>query len=228
MYGCYRYGVDTDEKLYDLKSPYNHILRWLMFLGGTAIAIVFMLVVFRLGTNWALKNPQIKQNLVVIAVFIAIVMIVLAVIGVLYLFAGKLNAWLGIFFIFVALYTLYLMFNAFFVLGTTGESTYGIGIQIVLYVADVALIIYTIISIIGEKTEVISKKFKFVTPEATLMWLIFSKAAYTFAVVQPDSSISEFNAFFGFLLFIPLFIIAGFYGIFSYGKMKKERKSKNS
>ena len=57
------------------------------------------------------------------------------------------------------------------------------------------------------------------------MWLIFSKAAYEFAKVGMETmNIGAFNAIAGIVLFTGLFLIAGLYGIISYGKREKKSK----
>ncbi|MFX1257292.1 MAG: hypothetical protein ACFFAN_05510, partial [Promethearchaeota archaeon] len=227
MYGCYRYGVEWDEKIYSLSSPLNHILRWTIFLGGTLLAVLITFFVSRIGISWAIRSAEIGNAFAWIAVIIMFLIIGLALIGGLFIFAGKLNAWLGIFFLFVALYTTYLMFNAFYALSTSGDVTYRLWIRICLYIFDVCLILYTVGTILGEKVEIISKKLKFVKSDAILMWLIFSKAAFEFANLGIEGmNVETFNAVVGFVLFIPLLFIAGLYGILSYGKMKKERKMK--
>ena len=62
--------------------------------------------------------------------------------------------------------------------------------------------------------------------DAVIMWLIFSKAAYEIAkAADPRIAADLINAVLGFFLFVPLFAIAGIYGIIKYGKVKKERES---
>lgn len=227
MYGCYNYGVKSDDKVNNLSSPINQILRWVMFLGGTFISIIIMIILSRIGIFWATGNPQIKNALALIPIIILILIIFLAIVGILTLLGGNLNAWLGIFFIFVSLYTIYLMVNAFYTVGSSGDTTYSMWTLIALYIFDLGLILYTISSMIGEKAEVISKKLK-LKSETILLWLIFSKAAFELAkVADPRIQAGILNAVLGFLLFIPLLVIAGLYGIWNYGKINKESKSQN-
>ncbi|HEY0088994.1 MAG TPA: hypothetical protein VGB37_09125 [Candidatus Lokiarchaeia archaeon] len=225
MYGCYKYAVKGDESLYKLGKPINTILRWLVFIGGTIVSLIIIFILMRIGIAWAIKAPEIKDRLAWVAVIIAIIMIGLALIGILTIFAKKLNAWLGIFLVLVSIFTAYLMIYAFYTLGSSGNTTYDLWIQIVLYLCEVFLIIYTTLTIIGEKTEVISKKLKFIKPDVILMWLIFSKAAYVLAAAaDPRIPAEEINVILSFLLFIPLLIIAGIYGIIKYKKIKQERE----
>ena len=117
------------------------------------------------------------------------------------------------------------MFSAFIILTSSGDTDYSLGLRIAIYVFDVILIVYTTATLIGIKTEVLSEKFKFVKPDGILMWLIFSKASYEFAKGGMENmNISAFNAIAGIILFTGLFLIAGLYGIISYGKREKKTK----
>ena len=223
MYSSYRYGVDWDDKIYEIKKPFNNILRWVIFLGCTLIAIFIMLRAASIGLSIQ-QSGQITVELAWIGSAFVILIIFLAIIGVLTLFAGKLNAWLGIFFLWVVLYTIYLMIYAYNAFSSNVETTTSIGLQLIMYILDVLLILYTITTIIGEKTEILSEKFKFIKPDAILMWLIFSKAAYEFAKGGLPTGIIRTTAIVQFLLFLPLLFIAGLYGIISYSRKKKKRE----
>jgi hypothetical protein len=226
MYACYKYAFKADEKAYDLEKPKNHLLRWTMFIGGTLVALFLTRLIAIIGVRWARRSPEIVNGIGLIAIIIYWIIIALAIIGVLTLIVKRLNSWLGVFFLLVTLFTAYLMFNAFYALGSSGDTTYDLWMQIGLYLFDLGLIIYTISTIIGEKSEKISEKLKIMKVDAIIMWLIFSKAAYEVAVVaDPNIPADLINAVLGFLLFIPLLAIAGIYGIINYGKIKKEKES---
>lgn len=226
MYFCYKYAFKADEKAYDLEKPKNHLLRWTMFIGGTLVALFLTRLIAIIGVRWARRSPEIVNGIGLIAIIIYWIIITLAIIGVLTLIVKRLNSWLGVFFLLVTLFTAYLMFNAYYALGSSRDTTYGLWMQIGLYLFDLGLIIYTISTIIGEKSEKISEKLKIIKVDAIIMWLIFSKAAYELAVVaDPNIPADLINAVLGFLLFIPLLAIAGIYGIINYGKIKKEKES---
>ncbi|MBD3342960.1 MAG: hypothetical protein GF353_27940 [Candidatus Lokiarchaeota archaeon] len=223
MYSCYKYGTDWDQDLKDLKTPLNKILRWFVFLGGTVLSLVIIFVLMRIA---------------MIAFYIFVIMIALAILGVLTLIKGKFNAWLGTFFLWVALYSVYLILSVFMALGQQ-NSDQGLLINIGFYVFDLFMIIYVIASIIGVKTEVLSKQFKFLKPDAILVWLIFSKAAFELGKalyeISPSGislmNISVVNSILGYVLFIPLFLIAGIYGIYKFSVRKDdedEKKIENS
>ncbi len=221
MYYCYKLGVDWDEKIINkgLRG-----LRWLIFLGGTLIAIIFMLSISRLGIALQERDTEIEFAFGVFALILTIIVIFFAIIGGLLVLRGKLNAWLGIFFIWVAVYTLYLMLNAYFNLNTS-ESQYSLPVRIALYLFDLFLILYTIGKLIGERSDIISEKLKVIKSDAILIFLIFSKAAYEFGATEITAiDASRFGAIWGFVLFIPLLFITGLYGIITYSKRSEKRE----
>ena len=226
MYACYKYAFKADESASNLDEPKNNILRWTMFLGGTILSLFIVRIIAIIGVNWARRSPEIADGLGLIAIIIMFIMIGLAVIGILTLIFKRLNAWLGVFLLLVTIFIAYLMYKAYSAVGSSGDTTYDLWIQIGLYLFDLFLIIFTISTIIGEKSEKISETLKIVKVDAIIMWLIFSKAAYEIAVAaDPRIPAETMNAVLGFILFIPLLAIAGIYGIIKYGKMKKEGES---
>jgi len=225
MYSCYDYSVDLDEKVRNIEGTGGNILRWGIFLGLSLISLIFMFIIVNIGVVWVRTSSDVPFSFDQMAIAFMFIMISLLVIGILSLIRGNLNAWLGLFFLFCCLYYLYLMLSAYFILTSSGDTTYSLGLRIAIYAFDVLLIVYTTATLIGTKTEVLSEKFKFVKPDGILMWLIFSKAAYEFAKGGMETmNISVFNAIAGIILFTGLFLIAGLYGIISYGKREKKSK----
>ena len=220
MYYCYKLGVEIDEKIHMKGLGW---LRWLIFLGCTFISIIFMLSISRLGITLQESDVEVDFAFGVVALILTIIVIFLAIIGGLYVLKGKLNAWLGVFFIWVAVYTLYLMLNAYFNLSSS-ESEYSLPVTIALYIFDLFLILYTIGKLIGERSEIISEKLKILKSDAILIFLLFSKAAYEFGATEITAiDASRFGAIWGFVLFIPLLFITGLYGILNYSKKSEER-----
>ncbi|MFX1394074.1 MAG: hypothetical protein ACFFAH_10910 [Promethearchaeota archaeon] len=223
MYSCYRYGIDLDENIHKVEGSGRDVLKWIMFLGGTIISIIIMVILLVIGRFWSKTTGEVQFSFDGMTTVMIVIMIFLLVIGIISLFRGKLNAWLGIFFLFVSVYFLYLMISAYFIITSSGDTTYNFGLRLALYLFDVLLIIYTTTTLIGKKTEVLSEKLKFIKPDGILMWLIFSKAAYEFAKAGLENiNIGVFNAIAGLLVFVVLFFIAGLYGIVSYGKREEE------
>ena len=215
MYSCYQLGVSWDEKINNKGWMW---LRWLVFLGGTLIAIIFMLSISRLGIALQNRDSEIQFAFGVFALILTVIVIFFAILGGLFVLKKKLNAWLGIFFIWVSIYTLYLMLTAYFTLSSS-ESQYSLPVTIALYLFDLFLILYTIGKLMGERSDLISKRVKVIKSDAILIFLIFSKAAYEFGASEITAiDASRFGAIWGFLLFIPLLIITGLYGIITYSK----------
>lgn len=223
MYSCYRYGVDLDEKISKIEGAGRSILRGIIFFGGTIISLIIMIIIVGIGIYWGRTSGEVQFSFGGMAIVMMVIMIFLLSVGIISLFRGKLNAWLGIFFLFVSFYFIYLMISAYYIITSSSDTTYDLGSQIALYVFDVLLIIYTTTTLIGFKTEVLSEKLKFIKPDGVLMWLIFSKAAYEFAKAGLENiNIGVFNAIAGLLVFVMLFFMAGLYGIISYGKREGE------
>jgi len=219
MYSCYNLGVSWDTKIY---SKGRMWLRWIIFLGGTLAAILFMLSITRLGIALQQRDMEVQFAFGVVALILTIIVIFFAVIGGLLVIRGKLNAWLGFFFIWVAIYTLYLMLMVYFTLSSS-ESQYRLPVIIALYLFDLFLILYTIGKLIGERADIISNKVKFLKADAILILLIFSKAAYEFGATEITAiDASRFGAVWSFVLFIPLLFITGLYGIIKYSRKSND------
>jgi len=226
MSNCYEKGIEFDEKIYNLPWPINFIVRWGQHIFITIFALGLIFIVAVIGTAWALLSSNVADAFAIIGLLIMILIFVLWVLGTLTVLIGKLNAWLSIFFVWVALYSFYLMFKAFLSLSQTGGGvgSENITIVLLLYFFDLWLILSTLGSLVGKKAQIIADKLP-IRPETMIILLIFSKAAYEFAdVLQMD--VGTFKAIGVFVLFAPLFFIAGLWGILKYGKVKKERKKK--
>ena len=227
MYGCYDGAVDLDDKILEMKGAKKPILRWSLFLGSTLISLVLMVIILNIAVHQMGRTTgEVQFSFDRMVILMVVLMLFLLVLGILFLFKGSLNAWLGLFFLFCCIYYLYLVISAYNLLISGGAKTTDIGARIALYIFDVLLIIYTTATLIGKKTEVISEKVKFIKPDGILMWLIFSKASYEFAAAafSETMNITVFNALAGLVIFTVLFLIAGLYGIISYGKRKKKAK----
>ncbi|MFX1530291.1 MAG: zinc ribbon domain-containing protein [Promethearchaeota archaeon] len=229
LHNCYKWGVDLDEKLYKMPRMLNFFLRIIAFIGGLALAIIIMLLIANIGFKSGVFPEDVVAEIEHIPWLMISLFIVLFFIGSIFLFIGKFNAWLGIFLLYVAGYSSYLIFKTSFSLMSTEESLTALPIQISLYFFDLFLLLITMGSLIGKKAEIISKKLKFIKFEVIIIWLVFSKSAYefTFALPTPDEGASVSSSFMliSFIIFIPLFLSIGFYGIVNYFKLKKQRKT---
>ncbi|MHA1149774.1 MAG: hypothetical protein ACTSR8_16180 [Promethearchaeota archaeon] len=233
MAGCYNKGISFDEKLYKIAPwPINFILRTIVLVGGLLFAFLLFIIFAIAGTAWALASEDVASIMAIIPWIMIIIMIGLCALSFLFLIIGRYNAWLGVFFVWVGFYSIYLMIKAFTKAGggSTGGGTYGLPlpIQIALYIFDLYLVLGTIGSLIGKKADKIASGLekipligKMIRPDGIIIWLIFSKVAYEFANSIPDTAVSSLKATLVFILFIPLFLITGLYGMYQYGKLKK-------
>ncbi|MHA1275072.1 MAG: hypothetical protein ACTSQP_17540 [Promethearchaeota archaeon] len=244
LYGCYRGSKDIDEKLYLKKGGW--FLRGLEFWGGFGLSVI-LLVFFTFGTASNLienygDSPILIVTVAYIAVLIAVIF--LAVLGVLGGLRGHLNGWLGMYFIYISIYTLYLVLKV--IMGIDNPESGGaeskITTEILLVFFDLGILLYSIGGLIGTQAEVLNKKLK-LRPETAFFWLIFSKAAWVFAVNFPYEYLGDVQGGLVFnlikigsllnvitsitvlVLFILLIVIFGIYGMITYGKEKKELKA---
>lgn len=238
IFYCYDYGNSVDAKLYNAPTAISFVIRWIIFLGGTLLSVFMILAVLDLGGGLQLDVefdtgiPYINTgDINIIAGLIPWVIIYIiagfAIIALILAFFGKLNAWLGFFFMFAALYTSYLMIRA--IIGVEGSIFSSIYYEIALYIFDVLVIFITISTLVGKKAEIISKEIRFITTDSIIIWLIFSKGAYEFAdqaltLLQVSVSVSVLKNVAIFFLFVPLLLISGILGIKKYSKLKEGRK----
>ncbi|MFX1338952.1 MAG: hypothetical protein ACFFDK_10110 [Promethearchaeota archaeon] len=247
MYYIYRYGISLDEAFYKAPKPIAFIWRWIIFLVGTAAAIALILFIGAVSIGTTKLNAllriggytfRINEFVAFIPLIIIGIIIGLIVISFFALLLQKnhpFNAWLGLFFIFSALYGSVLMVNAFLGGEVSNVSpildnpiTYAI-----LFIFDVFLILYTISCLIGSKAEIILdlKIFKPIKPDGILIFLILCKVAYEFGEFYlADNKIAGVNAVLlkniaVFFLYLPLMAIMGLAGILQYGRIKWERKT---
>jgi hypothetical protein len=232
LWSCYENGSNWDEKIYKWPSPINHLARWGQYIILPVIAAVLIAVAVMRGGNWAIASPEIANFYVIVAWSILGLCGLLWFLSFWFIFTGKLNSWLGVFFIWVALYTYYLMISAFYGLtresGPSGTIIGGdieIIIQIVLYIFDLLVILSVIGKLIGQRSETLSKTLH-MKEETLLIWLIFSKAAFEFAEIMPGTQTGLLKAVLVFVLFVPLILITGLFGMIHYFKVKKGMKTK--
>lgn len=122
---------------------------------------------------------------------------------------------------------LYLMVRALYAMGPPKDHPYHLWIRIALFVFEVLFILYTVGTLIGKRSEMISDKVKIFRADAIIFFLLFTKAAYELADDGlHGTNVDILSSIIGFYVFIPLLIIAALYGMFRYGKTKKERKIK--
>ncbi len=247
MYYCFKYGTHLDDAFARLPRSIAFFWRWFVFIAGTLIALIIIYVIgaISIGTTTlegtvTIVGREFRINdiiryvpLIIIGIILSLVVISLLAL----IFGGNhaLNAWLGLFFLFSAVYGAVLMINAFLGGDVSNVSplldnplTYAL-----IFAFELILILYTISVLIGSKAEILLdlKVFKPIKPDGILIFLILSKVAYEFGdILLADYEYGGANIVLlknvaVFWLFIPLMIFMGLYGIASYGKIKRERKT---
>ena len=234
LWSCYEKGVSWDEKIYKWPSPINHIARWLQYLILPTVGGLLILLAALAGVVWAVISLEMAFIFAIAGWILVGVCGFLWFLSAWFIFAGKLNSWLGIFFMWVAFYTWYLMFKAFISISLEVDPSGGaiggdlmIFIQIGLYIFDMLIILSVIGNLVGERSEKISKTLH-IKAETFFVWLIFSKAAYEYMNTIPQLQVGTLKAVLGFILFVPLVFITGLFGIINYFKVKKGMKKRKN
>ncbi|MFX0072189.1 MAG: hypothetical protein ACFFAO_13965 [Candidatus Hermodarchaeota archaeon] len=230
---------EIDERLY-----YKHgawFWRGLEFWGGLAISLLFIYLAF-IGTFEVISMTNAPEIISIAYIAMMIVIISLAVYGLIHSFGRKFNGWLGSYSLLITIYTVYLVLKVFLGLtGSTGVSS-SLSTIILLLILDLFILVYSISSIIGKQGEYAAEKFKRFKQETLILWLIFSKAAWEFAVNFPygtfgipqslgityysdiGSIVNTVTNIGVLIIFLILVVIFGYNGIQSYGEEKKRLK----
>jgi len=223
MYYFYELGKKIDDYLYKLPSKLRHFERWCVFLGGTIFSIILLIgatVISEVATGGT--QEAIGFNTAVVATIIVVIIIIFGIVGALRAIRGRLYAYLGIFFIGIAIYTIYLMISIIFT-SLSGGGSSSVGAQILLYFLNLFILLNTIGSLLGEKTELLKEKLKIFNADTILMWLIFSISSFVLASGGSQAEIDLFRLLLVYILFIPLLIIMGLYGFYDYTNIIRER-----
>lgn len=216
MLGFFNAGINVDKKIS------NGFMRACLFFGGTIISV---LILYYVTPLLKLLVPSETYNPMGLAFPIIFVIVGLAVFGAIIALGRKtLPAWLGILFIGVAIYAIYLNYSVLSDIAEQFSPESSSNISLGLFLANLVLLIYTISGLIGEKAEVIKDKTKIFGADTILIWLIFSVACYELAKGMPTMNISTYKSIIVMVLFIPLTILMGLYGILRYRKLIKEKK----
>ncbi|MFW9829694.1 MAG: hypothetical protein ACFFEY_19125, partial [Candidatus Thorarchaeota archaeon] len=158
------------------------------------------------------------------------------------------NAWLGIFFIMVSGYTLFLVVKIYLGLDDSNvETVSSVWTDIGMLILDLLIILYSISTLMGSNAELLAKRFKRMGIDTAILWLIFSKVAYEFIHHFPYSLFEQINipwiqAFSALnndtinfwknivvlIFFIALLLVIGIYEIRKYYKTQQEIKKEVS
>lgn len=239
LYNCYNLGTKIDEKLYYKKGAW--LLRGLEFWVGFFISAIILLI-----TGSILKEllliyaPEAETVLSSVFVMLLVIIAFLTFINIIFLLSKRFNAWLGIFFLFISFYAIYLVTKVFVqVIGIDISASYDPITYIAMMIFDIFLIVLSVSTILL-RTEALDKKLKVISADSLLLWLIFSKGTWEFInnfpvnlliyIPNSESLIEQINSFslmtnlLVMLLFVWLVLIGGVIGILKYFKRKKEMK----
>ncbi|MFW9880721.1 MAG: hypothetical protein ACFFG0_47250 [Candidatus Thorarchaeota archaeon] len=249
LYACYLAGRGIDKKL--LKYPKSRpFIRTLIFFGGS-MGSLMLLYLFIIGPTLfdfsAISTVEVPLFLNLAYIIIGGLISGLAILGIVLMFKRIFNAWLGIFFILVTFYTLFLIVRIYLGLGDgealNVENISSIWTTIGMLIVDLLIILYSLSTLMGPNAELLSKRFKHIGIDTAIIWLIFSKVAYEFIRFFPYSLFEQIhipwiNALSALdndvinlakniavlVFFIVLFLVMGLYEIIKYNRKQKELK----
>jgi ribosomal protein L40E len=227
MHYFYEIGVKVDDYLYKLPGSIKNFERKGFFFGGIIISIILLIsasIIIEVVTGGTREN--VGFNTTVVAIFIIIIIVILGLIGIFLSKRGKINAWMGVFFVGVASYSIYLMISIVYTITSDGNSTStSIPLGIALYFINFLILLNVIGGLIGTKTTVLKQKLRIFSTDTILMWLIFSVTSYEFASLGLENiEVELFRYIVVYVLFIPFLFILGLYGIIHYNKIMGKRK----
>jgi hypothetical protein len=165
-----------------------------------------------------------------------------------YLIKKVFISWSGVFFLLIVVYSFYLALKVFLGMGGTETTSSNVPTvsslpsEIALVIGDLFILMYAIATIMGSQTELLTKKLKRFKEDTILMWLIFSKASYEFAVNFPYDIIPNFQLPFinsivwigqnmsviknvgALIIFIFLILVLGIYELRKHYQIKQKKR----
>ncbi len=227
---CYDGGVSLDDKLSKSAGTIGVILRWILFLGGIVGSVLLLWYLMGLALGYVITYGITLSPLEYAFLFNQVplmmfwIIIGLSILAGLLILTGNLNSWLGIFYVTSVIYIFFLVFRALISLDTTVTPIPYYKLVVMLF--DILMLLLTTATLIGKKAEKIDEKLRFINQETILLWFFFTKAVYEYSesLILPAPEILLLKTVGVFILFFPLMVIAGLYGIISYDKLKKKRK----
>ncbi|MFX1391111.1 MAG: hypothetical protein ACFE9Z_13685 [Promethearchaeota archaeon] len=246
LYACYLTGIGIDKKLHKYPSS-KPFIRSLMFFGGL-VGSLLLLYLFVIGPTLIdisdISTVAIPPWLNLAYFIVGGAIIVLAVIGIVLMFKKIFNAWLGVFFIMISGYTLFLVVKIYLGLDDSNvETVSSIWTDIGLLIVDLFIILYSLSTLMGSNAELLAKRFKRMGVDTAIVWLIFSKVAYEFIHHFPYSLFEQIHipwiqAFSALnndtinfwknvsvlIFFIALLLVIGIYEIRKFNKTQTEIK----
>lgn len=212
MLGFFDMGMKIDKKVS------NGVMRAGIFIGGIAVSILALY--FSTDLLGILFN--VEYNPMNLSFGIIIVIIAISVLGLIFsLRRKKLPVWMGVFFLGVAIYAIYLNYSVLSDFAEQLNPEAASNTTLILFFLNLFLLIYTISGIVGEKVNTISAKARIFGFDTVLIWLIFATASYELAKGMPTMNVTTLKSIIVLALFIPLSALMGLYGILRYKKLTK-------
>ncbi|MHA1804460.1 MAG: hypothetical protein ACTSU4_07985 [Promethearchaeota archaeon] len=178
LYWCYTTAYQIDMKLKSRR--FHKFLRGVELIGGFIISLI-LLGIFTMGSiiYIVFLKPDIPIFINIIYLLIGIIFIGFFIYTLHFSIKNKiLISWMGIYLLLISIYTFYLVIQVF--LSLSGSETTTLNAQIGLYVLDIALLIYSVSTIISEKAKILAEKIPWFGIDTALIVLIASKACYEF------------------------------------------------
>jgi hypothetical protein len=197
LYGAYLSSKRLDNSL--KKRVYSSFYRGIEFFGGSIFSLI-LLGSYLFGSQiignliGLTITPSVYNILNYVVIFVGVILLLFIVIGFIYMFKEIFSAWLGIFSFLVVIYTFYLLVKIFLALESTGGENTSIATQIIVLILDLFIILYSISTLMGSQSELLSKRIKLkrIDPDTILIWLMFSKVSYEFIHNYPFALFIDF------------------------------------
>ncbi|MFW9949991.1 MAG: hypothetical protein ACFFKA_07690 [Candidatus Thorarchaeota archaeon] len=246
LYGAHLSSKRLDNAL--KRKIHSKIYRTLEFFVFSILALL-LLGAYLIGSQYIIEllGLTIKQiyidilNFVVI--FVGFIIIGYIIVGVIFLFKKFFNAWLGMFSLFIAIYTFYLLAKIFLAIRSTGGSETSLFTQLFTLIADLGILLYSISTLMGSQAQMLSKRInsKRLGLDTFLIFIIYSKVSYEFVHNFPfdllrgffynqildilsDSLINLWKNIGVFAFFVLILVVMGFYQMKKYNLQEKKFK----
>lgn len=246
LYGAHLSSKRLDNTL--KKKIHSKLYRYFEFFGFSIIALL-LIGLYLIGSQYIIEllGLTIKQVYINILNFVVIfvggIIVSFIFIGIIFLFKKLFNAWLGMFSLFIVIYTFYLLVKIFLAIRSTGGSETSILTQIFTLIADLGILLYSISTLMGSQAEMLSKRIKSkrLGLDTFLIFLVYSKVAYEFVHNFPfdllsgffyhqildilnDAMINLWKNIGVFAFFVLILIVMGFYQVKKYNFQERSFK----
>ncbi|MFX0140208.1 MAG: hypothetical protein ACFFDN_41595 [Candidatus Hodarchaeota archaeon] len=225
MDNCYEKSLQWDNTFKDLRKPFNNILRVSLFIGGALLATGLLYLVSSIALD--VKDPSYSYELIINYLYlnISFMIWILFIVGLILVIFKKINFWLGIFFLFISFYAIYIII--ILVQVEFGSEIVTLPFLIIQYIFNIFLLLSSTVKLIGKRAELLKKKIRFINTDVLLIWLIYSMAAFQFGKSTMGTIVIQFGLMFTALIFPDLALLFGIYAIVRHSKKPKKKEEEN-